>query len=69
MATPDKYPELFKRLDTELFSETSEEAMTNALDYLNFKKWIEKNNSNKARQKRSCKQNKGLIIVDKEKTR
>ena len=42
MSTPDKYPELFKRLDTELFSETSEEAMTNALDYLNFKKWIEK---------------------------
>ncbi len=43
MATPDKYLELFKRLDTELFSETSEEAMTNALDYLNFKRWIEKN--------------------------
>ncbi|MCH7677676.1 hypothetical protein IH879_22385, partial [candidate division KSB1 bacterium] len=42
MSTPDKYPELFKRLDTELFSETSEEAMTNTLDYLNFKRWIEK---------------------------
>ena len=42
MSTADKYPKLFERLDAELFSETSKEVMENALDYLNFNKWIEK---------------------------
>ncbi len=42
MATPDKYRDLFKRLEAEIFSETSPEVMENTLDYLNFKRWIEK---------------------------
>jgi len=43
MSTPDRYHGLFRKLEETLFAETDERTMLDALDYLDFKKWISRN--------------------------
>ncbi len=41
MAHPESYPALFEQLKSELFSNSDKTEIENALDYLNFREWIE----------------------------
>jgi hypothetical protein len=41
LAHPENYPDLFQQLQHDLFSDSDKTEIENALDYLNFQKWIE----------------------------
>ena len=41
LAYPEDYPQLFQKLNAELFIDTDEKMIKSALDYLDFKRWVD----------------------------